>query len=81
MNGNITIALDAMGGDHAPGMVVKGAEIALQLLASRPAVEVGKALRRRALSSGRDVTRYSETLKGQAALSNRQSRAAFLRTL
>jgi glycerol-3-phosphate acyltransferase PlsX len=25
----ITIALDAMGGDHAPGMVVKGAEIAL----------------------------------------------------
>jgi glycerol-3-phosphate acyltransferase PlsX len=26
----ITIALDAMGGDHAPGMVVKGAEIALQ---------------------------------------------------
>ena len=30
MNGNITIALDAMGGDHAPGMVVRGAEIALQ---------------------------------------------------
>lgn len=26
----ITIALDAMGGDRAPGMVVKGAEIALQ---------------------------------------------------
>jgi phosphate acyltransferase len=26
----ITIALDAMGGDQAPGMVVKGAEIALQ---------------------------------------------------
>lgn len=58
-----------------------GAEIALQLLASRPAVEVGKALRKRALSSGRDVTRYSETLKGQAALSDRHSRAAFLRTL
>ncbi|MDG5485357.1 alpha/beta fold hydrolase [Mycolicibacterium gadium] len=58
-----------------------GAEIALQLLASRPAVEVGKALRKRALSSGRDVTRYSETLKGQAALSDRRSRAAFLRTL
>jgi pimeloyl-ACP methyl ester carboxylesterase len=58
-----------------------GAEIALQLLASRPAVEVGKALRKRALSSGRDVTRYSETLKGQAALSDRPSRAAFLRTL
>jgi phosphate acyltransferase len=30
VNGNITIALDAMGGDHAPGMVVRGAEIALQ---------------------------------------------------
>lgn len=58
-----------------------GAEIALQVLASRPAVEVGKALRKRALASGRDVTRYSETLKGQAALSNRHSRAAFLRTL
>lgn len=27
---SITIALDAMGGDHAPGMVVRGAEIALQ---------------------------------------------------
>jgi glycerol-3-phosphate acyltransferase PlsX len=27
---SVTIALDAMGGDHAPGMVVKGAEIALQ---------------------------------------------------
>jgi glycerol-3-phosphate acyltransferase PlsX len=26
----ITIALDAMGGDRAPGIVVKGAEIALQ---------------------------------------------------
>jgi pimeloyl-ACP methyl ester carboxylesterase len=58
-----------------------GAEIALQLLASRPAVEVGRALRKRALSAGRDVTRYSETLKGQAALSDRHSRAAFLRTL
>jgi pimeloyl-ACP methyl ester carboxylesterase len=58
-----------------------GAEIALQLIASRPAVQVGKALRKRALSSGRGVTRYSETLKGQAALSTRHSRAAFLRTL
>src|ERR1700739_2403813 len=26
----VTIALDAMGGDHAPRMVVKGADIALQ---------------------------------------------------
>lgn len=30
MSGAITIALDAMGGDRAPGMVVRGAEIALQ---------------------------------------------------
>ncbi|MGO4443273.1 alpha/beta fold hydrolase [Mycobacterium sp. 2YAF39] len=58
-----------------------GSEIALQVIASRPAVQVGKALRRRALSAGREVTRYSETLKGQAALSDRHSRAAFLRTL
>ncbi|MBO0737695.1 MAG: phosphate acyltransferase PlsX [Alphaproteobacteria bacterium] len=30
MSDGITIALDAMGGDQAPGMVVKGVEIALQ---------------------------------------------------
>ncbi|HKM69134.1 MAG TPA: phosphate acyltransferase PlsX [Stellaceae bacterium] len=30
MSDTITIALDAMGGDHAPGIVLKGAEIALQ---------------------------------------------------
>ncbi len=30
MTDTITIAIDAMGGDHAPGMVLKGAEIALQ---------------------------------------------------
>jgi phosphate acyltransferase len=30
MSESVTIALDAMGGDRAPGMVVKGAEIALQ---------------------------------------------------
>jgi phosphate acyltransferase len=30
VSGGITIALDAMGGDRAPGMVVKGAHIALQ---------------------------------------------------
>ena len=30
MNGGITIALDAMGGDHAPAMVLTGADIALQ---------------------------------------------------
>ena len=30
MSESVTIALDAMGGDHAPSMVVRGAEIALQ---------------------------------------------------
>ena len=30
MSDSVTIALDAMGGDHAPGMVVKGANIARQ---------------------------------------------------
>ena len=30
MSDGVTIALDAMGGDHAPRMVVKGADIALQ---------------------------------------------------
>ena len=30
MSDGVTIALDAMGGDRAPGMVVKGAAIALQ---------------------------------------------------
>ena len=30
MSESITIALDAMGGDRAPAMVVKGADIALE---------------------------------------------------
>ena len=46
-----------------------------------PRSKSARRLRKRALSSGRETTRYSETLKGQAALSNRDSRAAFLRTL
>jgi glycerol-3-phosphate acyltransferase PlsX len=29
VSASVTIALDAMGGDHAPGVVLKGAEIAL----------------------------------------------------
>lgn len=62
-------------------MSLPGAELALQLIGSRPAVKIGSALRKRALSSGRETSRYSETLKGQAALSDRQARAAFLRTL
>jgi len=58
-----------------------GAELVLQLVGSKPAVKVGRSLRKRALSSGRETSRYSETLKGQAALSDPQARAAFLRTL
>ena len=58
-----------------------GAELVLQLVGSGPAIKVGGALRKRALSSGRETSRYSETLKGQAALSDRKARAAFLRTL
>ena len=30
MSDSITIAIDAMGGDRAPGIVLKGVEIALQ---------------------------------------------------
>ena len=30
MSGTITVALDAMGGDRAPSMVLRGAEIALE---------------------------------------------------
>ncbi len=58
-----------------------GAELVLPLIGSRPALMVGAALRKRALASGREATRYSETLRAQASLSNRQNRAAFLRTL
>jgi pimeloyl-ACP methyl ester carboxylesterase len=58
-----------------------GAELVLQLLGSKPALTVGGVLRKRALSSGRETGRYSETLRAQAAMSDRQGRAAFLRTL
>ena len=58
-----------------------GAEMVLQLVGSKAAIKVGGALRKRALSSGRETSRYSETLKGQAALSDPKTRAAFLRTL
>ena len=58
-----------------------GSELVLPLIASRPALKVGNALWKRATSSGREVTRYSETLRAHASLSNRQNRSAFLRTL
>ena len=57
-----------------------GAELVLPLIASRPAIHVGNALR--ALrSSDEKVTRFSETWRAHAALSNRPNRQAFLRTL
>ena len=80
----VLISSGGLGPDLGPLlriMSLPGAELVLPLIASPPAIGVGKALRKRALSSGRDVTRYSETFKGLAALSNRDSRAAFLRTL
>jgi len=80
----VLISSGGLGPDLGPllrMMSLPGAELVLPLIASPPAVQVGKVLRKRALSSGRGVTRYSETLKGLAALSNRHSRAAFLRTL
>ena len=80
----VLISSGGLGPDLGPllrMMSLPGAELVLPLIASPPAVQVGKVLRKRALSSGRGATRYSETLKGLAALSNRHSRAAFLRTL
>ena len=55
-----------------------GAELVLPLIASRPAIAVGNALQAR---SSHDVSRFSETWRAQAALSNRDNRRAFLRTL
>lgn len=57
-----------------------GAEVALRLIASRPAVKAASRLRAR-ISSPDSVTRYSETFRAHAALSNRDNRQAFLRTL
>ena len=47
---SVTIALDAMGGDHAPGMVVKGAEIALQRHPERAFPAVRRRRRGRAVA-------------------------------
>ncbi len=70
----VLISSGGLGPDLGPLlriMSLPGAELVLPLIASPPAIGVGKALRKRALSSGREVTRYSETFKGLAALSNR----------
>ncbi|MGE5698091.1 MAG: alpha/beta fold hydrolase [Candidatus Sericytochromatia bacterium] len=57
-----------------------GAELALRLIASRPAIKAAGMFRARK-SSPDSVTRYSETFRAHAALSNRDNRQAFLRTL
>ena len=57
-----------------------GAELVLPLIASRPAIKTGNALRSW-LSSDQGPTRFSETLRAHASLSNRENRQAFLRTL
>ena len=57
-----------------------GAELVLPVIASRPAIHVGNALRAMR-SSDEKVTRFSETWLAHAALSNRPNRQAFLRTL
>jgi pimeloyl-ACP methyl ester carboxylesterase len=56
-----------------------GAELVLPLIGSRPVTAVGNALRAR--SSDHEASRFSETWRAQAALSNRDNRRAFLRTL
>ncbi|MBV9515917.1 MAG: alpha/beta fold hydrolase [Mycobacteriaceae bacterium] len=57
-----------------------GAELVLPLIASRPAITAGNALRAWR-QTDREVTRFSETWRAHAALSNRDNRQAFLRTL
>lgn len=57
-----------------------GSELVLQMIASRPALAAGKGLRA-LLSSDDEATRFSETWRAHASLSNRDSRQAFLRTL
>jgi pimeloyl-ACP methyl ester carboxylesterase len=57
-----------------------GAELVLPLIASRPAVKAGNALRAWR-SSDDEVGRFSETWRAHSSLSNRESRQAFLRTL
>jgi pimeloyl-ACP methyl ester carboxylesterase len=57
-----------------------GAELVLPLMAARPVIHVGNALR--ALRpADEEVTRFSETWRAHASLSNRGNRQAFLRTL
>ncbi len=57
-----------------------GSELLLNALASRPVLHATDVLRVK-LSLDGEVTRFSETLRAQAWLTDRDSRRAFLRTL
>ena len=52
MTSQITLALDAMGGDRAPGLVIDGAEIAIERLPDMRFVLVGDEARLRPLIDG-----------------------------
>lgn len=79
----ILISSGGLGGDVGSLlrlMSLPGSELALSLLASRPVLHAGNALRIRLSLDGK-TTRFSETLRAQAWLTDRDSRYAFLRTL
>jgi phosphate acyltransferase len=52
MTSQITLALDAMGGDQAPGMVIDGAEIAIERLPGMRLIFVGDEAKLRPLIDG-----------------------------
>jgi pimeloyl-ACP methyl ester carboxylesterase len=79
----ILISSGGLGGDVGSLlriMSLPGSELLLTLLASRPVLLAGNALRIRLSIDGK-TTRFSETLRAQEWLTDRDSRAAFLRTL
>jgi pimeloyl-ACP methyl ester carboxylesterase len=79
----VLISSGGLGGDVGRllrMLSLPGAELVLPLIASRPAITAGKALRAW-VSSDREVSRFSETWRAHAALSSRDNRQAFLRTL
>lgn len=79
----VLISSGGLGGDVGRllrMLSLPGAELVLPLFASRPVIGIGNALRA-LLSSDDEVTRFSETWRAHASLSNRHNRQAFLRTL
>jgi pimeloyl-ACP methyl ester carboxylesterase len=79
----VLISSGGLGGDVGRllrMLSLPGAELVLPLIASRPALTAGKVLRAW-VSSDRETSRFSETWRAHAALSSRDNRQAFLRTL